>query len=689
MISPQNWRWPLLASIAKQTFRPRDTTPLPLWAKRKVFLSRRVTTKPGPYDPDEFPWTWEFQEIIRTRIAVEYIADDGAVILAQEPPPGAQGITRREVQQMTAKKSSVAGYTESFLNGIRWVSENDPQNVIFAIDNRVEAATINEIRLQPTLRALGHCIVKENARDVKAGAGKYLLTLQRMLVYFLGSYSSGAFANKMCELACADELEEHRKSGTDGSTVDNLRSRLKSAERPLLVLLSKPKLAGGPIDAEHADGSCHVYEVPCPQCSDRAGKLAGYQQITREALRFDHCRDETGDWDKDRVLAEAHFECIHCKMPRLDQHKRWFNDAKRRRWRRTNFKASPGHISFHISDYYGYLPETAPGRIALKVIKAKGNPVAMQGIRNHHDGLAWELRATKTTAADVLACTAPYKRRTIPRKPFAIILGADVGGTYIKWTVIAFARNGEAWVIDWGMETASPDSIAELLEKKRYHCEETKKPHRIDLAYIDAKYRKEEVHKACIMQGYDPQKKKYTGPHRMWPIAGIPSEIALRSISVTRVQHRPAWFKITVFVDRDAKHELYTERIKGWVNHRAEVAAPRESAGSNPAPDIDPPNAPPLWFPEALRADDDFVKEHCNEHLIQLEANSEGILPDSAREFIWKRKGPNHWGDASKICIVGFRWLTRSDSQPDPKSKPKPDPDRERAILREISGEDQ
>jgi phage terminase large subunit GpA-like protein len=182
------------------------------------------------------------------------------------------------VKQVTVMKSSVAGFTEAALNGIRYAAKHDPQNVGFAIDNRVEAGTINEVRLQPTLRRLGENVFTDNSDD----AGKFLLKLRRMLVYFLGSYSPGAFANKMFELAISDEREEHAKTAGDTSTTENLRSRVKSSPRGLLIEMSKPKMAGGPIDAEHAKGSMHVPEVPCPHCTAAA---AASRPATRSSSR--------------------------------------------------------------------------------------------------------------------------------------------------------------------------------------------------------------------------------------------------------------------------------------------------------------------------------------------------------------------------------------------------------------------
>lgn len=640
--APPPSRYPILGPIIKESFAPRSTIPVPIWGKTNVFLTRKMTTKPGFYDYEEFPWNYEFQEFFRTRTAYEKELPDGSIVLVDGP---GDSVTAEPVTQCTWKKSSVAGVTEASLNGIRWMAKNDPQNVIFSIDSRTQAGEVNDIRLKPTLRRLGEKIFSGREKD----EGKFLLKLRRMLIYFLGSYSSAAFAQKMAEVCLGDEIEEHGKA----TNVDDLRSRLKSALRPLLVLMCKPKLSDGPITTEHADGSQHVYEIPCIHCTAANGGIpTGYQQLLRDKLKFDHCKDELGQWDKRRVLNEAYFECIHNKDHKItEDSKRWFNARHRRRWRRTNFNATPGHISFHISDYYGYHPDASWGRIALKIIKAKGNPIAMQGIRNHHDGLEWELRATKTTIDDIMKCKGEYARRILPKKPYYLLLTADVGLLYIKWSVTAFQRNGEAHVIDWGEDT-HPRALLEIL-KRKYKCAEDGIEYACTSGFIDAKYRKREVHAVCLQSR-----------RKLWPIAGISAELTVRSISFNHIPGLPEWYGVFVFVDRDAKHELYTERIRGWVDHRAKKTDTE-------------PHALPLWFPFDLDKDSAFALELCNEHLVQRSGDANEYLPETAREFVWKRKGPNHWGDTIKIAIVAFRYMTRKDDPDSLDRKPTAEEKRE------------
>jgi hypothetical protein len=275
----RTWRWNILPALARLAFALKPDIPLPLWAQKNVFLDRRMTTRPGYPDPDEYPWTWEFAEILRTRHVWEKKLDDGAVVIVD---PGTEGATCTRVHQIDAMKSTQTALTENVLHAIRYFAKHDPQNVIFAIDNRTQAGEVNEIRLQPTLRRLGAEVMPADDDD----AGKYLIKLRRMLIYFLGSYSSGAFAQKMCEFGVNDELEEH---GTKNS-VEDLKSRMKTSSRRLLVNISRPKklvrnsdgkIVGGPITSSTAKVRSTSRKSPALIASKRMAASTGFRNSPR------------------------------------------------------------------------------------------------------------------------------------------------------------------------------------------------------------------------------------------------------------------------------------------------------------------------------------------------------------------------------------------------------------------------
>jgi hypothetical protein len=611
--------WVLLDKVFAEVFALKPDEPLPVWASKNIVLDRRMTTRPGFYRADEYPWTWELQEIIRTREIFEVTLDSGATIICD---PSVSGARRMRVHQVDVMKGTQTGATESALNGVRYCAMYDPQNVIFAIDNARQAGEVNEIRLQPTLRDLGQKIFTDNDDD----AGKFILKLRRMIVYFLGSYSEASFTQKMCELGIADEVEEHGSK----TTIEDLKSRMKSSDRRLLVAMSKPKFAGGPIAREHANGSQHVAEIPCPHCG-------GYQELEQDNMQFAHCKNSMGQWDFERVMRETFFECVHCRKAILERDKVWFNDRSRRRWRRTNFAgAEPNHISFHIPDFFSYDESVSWGRLAVEYINSKGDPEKRRTYRNHHEGLPYEERVVKTRAHDLMLLRGDYALGTLPWLPRAIILGADVGLNYAKWAVVAFRATteypAEAAVIDFGQELA-PADILGVMQKRAYPCADGKS-YGVTLGGMDEKYRKLEVQQACMASS-----------RRLWPTAGLASDLSLRSVNFSNIQGAPPWFGIITYNDRDAKHELYTDRIGSWAQWR-KVGSPAEH----------PPVGSPLHFfselsdaPSSMSRE--FLTEHTKENLIELPG------AHSAKQFAWKRSGPNHWADAVKVALVMWRFF--------------------------------
>jgi hypothetical protein len=274
-------------------------------------------------------------------------------------------------------------------------------------------------------------------------------------------------------------------------------------------------------------------------------------------MKFGHCKNVLNEWDFERVLNETYFECVHCHQPIEERWKRWMNDRKRRRWRRTNFNAEPNHISFHFSDFLSYDDSVRWGRLAIKWIQSKGDPAKRDSYRCDHEGLPVEVHETKTEISDLLLLCGGYKRGFIPWFPRALILGADVGQVYVKWGIYAFRNSpdggeGECAVIDWGKDL-HPNDVALRMSTLEYHCLETGKKYRPSLGVMDAKYRKIEVHRACLRL-----------PRRLFPSAGIRAGLSMRSISFNHVPQRPAWFGIVVYNDDDAKGELYTDRIGAW-----------------------------------------------------------------------------------------------------------------------------
>lgn len=567
---------PWLPELFGRAFAPIPDVPVHLWAESGAFTLRKA---PEPsYRSSRTPWTRRAQDLPR------HPWHDG-----------------RRVRRLGVKKCSRSGFTEgAILNVTRWMARYRPAPVIISLDSQKEADNIRE-RLLPTLLDLGQQLFTGEKDDL----AKWKLRLREMDVTFTGSFTGGAFSNKDAVFIGNDEIDLYGEVGGEGDTVENFYSRCKGQRYGFQTVLSKPAHKEGPIDSFFERGNQELWHVRCPHhgCRDS-------QALEFDRLAYNHCKDLGGAWDYDRLLRETFYRCRKCGQPIYDHHKKGMNAEGL--WIPTA-KGDPEIITQHISDLYSMFEDTTFGHIAKAWVNAceKDDRRLKQTVYQQHLGLGWETKIQKIETPDILKLRRPYRRGAIPHGKCALLLGVDIGKfTNTRWVVYAFNRAGEMWLIDWGVGTGPADVIT-LMRTKSYPCIETGANQPIQFAFIDARYRQDEVYETCLL-----------APRQIFPIIGLKGSAA-RSIDYRQVPGKPEGFGLLTFINRDAMFDLYIDRIK------------------NQAP-------PGLHWPENV--EDTIIREHCAERLIRHKRNNRVIWEDDHHR-------PNHGGDASKIALSGIDWL--------------------------------
>jgi hypothetical protein len=609
------------------------------FADREVTLVNEDAAEPGPYRSAKTPWVRRLQELIQHPFTYEWDWGSGSFV-------------RIPVTEVTIEKSSQSGFSEGAMNGIRWKAKHRPCNTIYAIDSESEAKKVAR-RLLRSLQLLDANIFTGDADDIKS----LEFLLRGMELNFYGSFAAGKFANKQAPLLIADEVEEHGQATGDTSTLRNLMSRKKTAANGLQINLSKPKKDTGPIHKAFLRGNQEEFFIKCPHCGElqpitffndeereipfgkkvieiqdeQTGRVVfrSFELLPRGQtrklkagkIRFDHCKDELGQWDKLRVSRETYYECGGCQGRIEEWQKQGLVDSGF--WLATAI-GTPGVISQHIGDQYSSDVASSWGAIALDFLDAlAGGPTELQGWYNHRLGLPFHDEISTTEQKDITGNIAgavgdtciPYRRGVVPFEPIALILGSDIGGNYAKWAMIAVAPNLEdVAVIDWGAEL-DPDAVAEIIIRETWKNPDAAKVYRISTGFQDAKYRKTDSYKACLaVRG-----------RRMIPCAGLGGTAARvnKAWSYTQIPSYPQGFKQLTFNDRDAKDEFYVSRLKKKLRR--------------------------VWFPVDVAQDPEFVEELCAEELIRVKGH-----------VIWNpHPGANHYGDCVKLAITGLRYLTR------------------------------
>jgi phage terminase large subunit GpA-like protein len=609
----------LILTCFLTVFQPRGVMGLGAWMATNINLrSTENPGKPGAYDPGYTP--------LPAMIVDDFMGS-------------------AEWDELHVQKSSQASLSFHTMGHLVRKIAEDPGNAMYVIDSDKEAKNISE-----RLKAL--------IEDSPATAGIYTdcqdeilnltMRLPGMNLWLTGAGSAGSLANKTATLGISDETDKHKLTRGEANTVDLLRSRLKEQTGAKLINYSTPTLANGQIHQEYLSGSRHKAFVPCPHCSEK-------QELVWERVKFGHCKDLTGEWDLDRVSRETYYECAACLQPIHDHHKRAI--VAQGEWRPTNFRTATGEdgteklvpawyprrMSAHYSDLYSQNENVSFGRLALKFIAALKDPMKMRDFLQNNLGQPDSESVSDVTEDKILALRGAYRRQRpdqleadgqpidlgtpIPCRPLFCALLSDTQDDNSKYTLQAFSRNGDQYIIDWGscLELADLDDV--MLRTVRWMerlpdgtIESGEMP--VSVCMID-----EGGHRT-----YEVREHAYARFPSVFTSKGSSSSgsiIALRDHRIRKADELAPTMPVVVYDDNTFKRDLYIRRIARF--------DPEKFAAYGQAR---------TWLPVNLETE--FTRELMKE---RLERDRDGRLR-------WNTPKGNDWGDTVKMGLILNTYLS-------------------------------
>lgn len=499
--------------LADSCFRERPKEPVWQWAGKNVWLGDKMSPQPKLYDPEQTPWAKEWHQLPMME----------------------------DVREAWVMKCSRSSFTESGLNIIRYMPENWPGNVLFAINSREEAKKVSKTRLKDTLKASAGAKLTDNPDDVST----HHISLLNMDIVVSGSGAAGPFMQTWYRFIVLDELENHEDHTQETTTVDRARSRLVGVADGKIYGGSKPELAGGVIDLQYIRGSQKKFLVPCPRCGRRIELLMPY-------IRFAHCKERDG-WNLARVMAEAFYQCQLCNGS-IFEHEKWaMMNADEAEWVPTPSSerrrppsgnavaAEPGVESYHISDLYSLWTDLTWGFLAKEYLSAyviEPNLERQKYFRTNHEGLPFEPVTTQIKEDTVLSLVAgvveerggravtlghPFEmayhdeeyHAPLPfTRPIWITVTGDKQEHCIKYWVQAWFSDGQGFLIDCGF-SKDYDAFIELFRRPYYTIGQMQ-PHYIGAGLIDCGEDKMDVLRCCLKaqaQGFQLHPSRGSGFH--------------------------------------------------------------------------------------------------------------------------------------------------------------------------------
>lgn len=554
-----------------------------------------------------------------------------------------------EAHVQKSSQASMSFHTMGHL--VRKIAE-DPGNAMYVIDSDKEARNISD-RLSALLED------SPATRNIMVAAEDDITTLTFRLpgmnLWLTGAGSAGSLANKTATLGISDETDKHKSLRGEANTVDLLRSRLKEQTGAKLLTYSTPTVVTGQIHQEYLTGSRHKAHVPCPHCGE-------FQELVWERVKFGHCKDLTNEWDLPAVAHTTYYECASCKQPIHDHHKREM--VARGKWQPTNFRTVTGEdgidrlvpawyprrLSAHYSDLYSQNENVSFGRLALKFIAALKDPMKMRDFLQNHLGLPDQESIAEVTEDKILALRGAYRRQRqatsednapveadgqqidigtpIPIRPLFAALLSDTQDENSKFTIQAFGRNGDQYVIDWGSCLELGDLDDFMLRSVRWSV-------RNEDGTIDSGEMPVSV--CMIDEGghrtFEVRQHAYARFPSVFTSRGSPggggSVIGLRDYRIRKDDELAPTMPVVVYDDNTFKRDLYIRRIARF---NAEKFKAYDQART--------------WLPMNLETE--FTQELMKE---RLERDKDGKVR-------WNTPKGNDYGDTLKMGLILWNYLS-------------------------------
>lgn len=614
-----------LASLFSSVFTSRPRERIEEWARNEVTLSTEESGDfPGRYDPELNP--------LPTIIFDAYRSG--------------------EWDEAVIKKSSQSGVTLAVLILINWFCKFVKRNFIYVLDSREEMKRVSQSRLQPMLRATK--AASNYMREEEDAFTNLFLRLKGFVGFLCGSRSVGALANKSAALGICDEVDAYVLDGIpkDSAPHNLVRDRLKKQSRAFLILLSKPANEEDTIHQEFVTGSRHKCFVPCPHCSEREGKIAGFQELLWErgkkengepdyGVQFAHCKDMFGAYDFERVARETYYECCFCRGHIHEHHKPWM--IQHRDWRRTNFgqdkhKPVPRKFSCEITDLYSTFPKTTWAVLAQEWVDAQGSIDKIKRFKRGRLAQAWIEKKQNVKASDVEKCVGEYDQGHCPQMPDVVIQCSDRQEDVFKLVKAGFKKGryvDQCWVIDeadvgtfadfqrMADKPVIIDYWGDLADDERTYPT-------VLTGMVDEGYKTYQIREHCLSTKLEINGEEVL---RFYPVkgrGGIQVKDIVWQVDGTLQNGDP----VPVFhiSDDDFKSMLYEEAIAG------------RSFIQRALRDGEPALAPLLHFfknPDPL-----FIDEFCQEHRVTKIVRNKPVL-------VWAEpRGKQDKGDALKYCFA-------------------------------------
>ena len=441
-----------------KTLKPPEKMTVSQWADKYRIIPAGTSNQPGRWKTSKTPYL---------RGIMDAFSDD-------------------RIEEIVFIKPTQVGGTESILNILGYIVDQDPSSTLVVYPSDTLAEDISKNRIQPMLRATKPLAEKFREDDSK------LLALQfdNMYIPLTGANSAASLSSKPIRFVLLDEVDKYPPRSGGGKEADPIslaRERTNTfSYNKKIFITSTPTLKTGAIWREWESCTRQLFfYVPCPHC----GRM---QRLRFQQLKFPK------EGSKTERSAAAYYECPYCqgKISDADKHRmlqlgQWKNEGETE-----GTRVSPKKTGFALNAIYS--PWLSFADVAYKWLDAQGDQEKMQNFVNSWLGEPWEDVGSTAGAQKVLDNRGVYTRGMVPDWAQIITCGVDVQQNCLYYTVDAWGQGKKIYNIDHDcIPGVDFNALWDVINQTYYDVKG--RDWYIDLALIDSGDQTDQVYDFCYV----------------------------------------------------------------------------------------------------------------------------------------------------------------------------------------------
>ena len=402
--------------------------------------------------------------------------------------------TDPRVKTIAVVASSQVGKTESLLNILGYMIDQDPGPAMYALPTLNQAEDFSKRRFAPMIRDT-ECI-REKVADSKARNSGNTITKKTYpggMISFVGSNSPADLAGTPARYIFGDEIDRWATSaGAEGDPWSLLERRTATFYNRKMVAVSTPTIKDSSKIAALFDlGTQEYWSVECPDCKE-------YSYINFDSIRFQFHTVKIKRKTQ-YIVDEVGWACPKCGCYHTE------SEVKKapHKWVAESPEAiANGCRSFWINGFSS--PWMPWADIITRFLEARKDPERLKTVYNTLFGQLWEDRGDLEDE-DELADRAEDYGAELPDGVLCLTMGVDTQDNRLEYEVVGYGHFEENWGIEKGIIMGKP-SEAETWEKldavinRVWHFADGKGL-RISLTFIDSGgHYTQEVYEQCALR---------------------------------------------------------------------------------------------------------------------------------------------------------------------------------------------